>query len=104
VALLETGRELNVIHYGMLPAPKQADIGGGYGSTPDRAMRNINAMATIGNLLGVMTDYSTSPKLMLPLRLFTAAKRRMASRLPKRTPTPPDNPPPDHTAPTVPRK
>lgn len=103
VALLEAGRELNVLHYGMLPAAKQADIGGGYGSTPARAMRNIDAMSTIGNLLGVMTDYSTSPKPMLPLRLFTAAKRRMAMRLPsKRMPTPPDNPLPDHTAPKAP--
>lgn len=103
VALLEAARELNVLHYGMLPAAKQADIGGGYGSTPDRAMRNINAMSTIGNLLGVMTDYSTSPRPTLPLRLFTAAKRRLVMRLPStRMPTPPDNPPPDHSAPTAP--
>ncbi len=98
VALFEAGRQLNVLHYGMLPAAKQADTGGGYGSIPGRAMRNINAMATIGNLLEVMTDYSTSPRPILPLRLFTAAKRRMTSRLPsQRTPKPPD-----HTSPTAP--
>ncbi|MCT0225551.1 hypothetical protein [Synechococcus sp. CS-1328] len=60
-ALLNAARELNMIHYGMLPAARNTEATGGYGSTPSRAMRNINAMERIGKLLRVMTDYSTSP-------------------------------------------
>jgi hypothetical protein len=96
IALLNAAKELNLIHYGMLRAARQSD--GGYGAAPDTAMRNIKAMVRIGKLLGVMTDYSTSPRPLLPVRLFTAARKKMASRLPsQRTPTPTDNPPPDHT-------
>jgi hypothetical protein len=101
--LLNAAKELNLLHYGMLEAARQAELGGGYRSTSDRAMRNINAMARIGKFLGVMTDYSTHPIPKLPVRLFNEAKKRIASRLSfQRTPRPSDNHPPDHTSPMAP--
>jgi hypothetical protein len=105
MALLNAAKELNLLHYGMLQAARQAEMGGGYGSTSERAMRNINAMQRIGKFLGIMTDYSTIPKPVLPARLFIAVKKWMGRRLPfQRVPTPPDNPPRDHTSPTAPRR
>lgn len=103
IALLNAAKELNLIHYGMLRAARQSDVG--YGSDPGTAMRNIKAMARIGKLLGVMTDYSSSPRPFLPVYLFNAARKKMASRLPsQKTPKPPDNPPPDHRDQTVPHR
>lgn len=100
IALLNAAKELNLIHYGMLRAARQSD--GGYGSAPETAMRNIKAMARIGKLLGVMTDYSSSPRPFLPVYLFTVARKKMASRLPsQRTPRQPDSPSPDHRDQTV---
>lgn len=104
-ALLNAAKELNMLHYGMLPAARQAEEHGGYGSTSATVTRNFNAMAQVGKLLGVMTDYSTSPKPLLPVRMFIAAKKRFDSRLSsRRTPTPPDSPSPDHTDQRVPRR
>ena len=98
MALLNAAKELNLLHYGMLQAARKADVGDGYGSTSDRAMQNIYAMQRIGRLLGVMTDYSTTPKPVLLVRLYIAAKKWISRRLSaQRIPTPPDNPPPDHT-------
>ena len=62
MALLNAAKELNLLHYGMLQAAGNAEMGDGYGSSSDRAKRNINAMQQIGKLLRIMTDYSTTPK------------------------------------------
>lgn len=106
MALLNAAKELNLLHYGMLQTARKAEMGDGYGSSSDRAMRNINAIQRIGKLLGIMTDYSTTPKPVLPVRLYIAAKEWMARRLPfQRIPTSADNPPPDHhTVPAAPRR
>jgi hypothetical protein len=105
MALLNAAKELNLLHYGMLQAARKAEVGDGYGSPSDRAMRNINALQRIGKLLGIMTDYSTTPKPFLPVRLYIAAKKWMGRRLlSQRIPTSADNPPPDHTTPTAPRR
>jgi hypothetical protein len=82
MALLNAAKDLNMLHYGMLEAAKQAEMGGGYGSTLDRAMRNTTAMERIGRLLGIPTFYSTTPKPFLPVRLLIAAKKWMDRRLP----------------------
>jgi hypothetical protein len=104
MALLNAAKELNLLHYGMLQAARSGEMGGGYGSASASAMRNIKAMQRIGKLLGIMTDFSTTPMPFLPARLLTAAKKRMGRRLPVQTlPKLPDTPPPDHTDQTAPR-
>jgi hypothetical protein len=105
MSLVNAAKELNMLYYGMLHAARKDGIGGGYGSGSDRVMRNINAMKRIGELLGIMTDYSATPRPVLIVRLFIAAKKWMGRRLlSQRIATPPDNPAPDHTSPTAPRR
>jgi hypothetical protein len=58
--LLRAARGLNQLHYGMLQAARCTEMTSGYSSVSEPAMRNIEAMAQIGKLLGVMTDYSSS--------------------------------------------
>lgn len=59
--LLKAARSLNQLHYGMLEAARRAEMAGGYSSVSQTAMRNIEAMQQIGKLLGVMTNYLSSP-------------------------------------------
>ena len=102
--LVKAARELNIIYYGMLPVARNVGLTGGNG-THDRAMRNIHAIERVGKLLGVLTDYSTSSKHFLSVRPFNIFKIKVIVRLiPRNTPKPPDNPPPDHTDQTAPHR
>jgi hypothetical protein len=103
--LLNAARGLNQLHYGMLEAAMRAEMTGGYSSVSEAAMRNIEAMAEIGKLLGVMTDYSSSPKPFLRIQVLASAEKILVSRFTlQRTSKPPDNPPLDHTDQTEPRR
>ena len=62
VKLLDAARKLNALHYGMLTAARQADSEDGDGLSPGRAKENTTAIARIGSLLRVPTDYLTSPR------------------------------------------
>lgn len=102
-ALLNAAKELNLLHYGMLPAARRSDLDSGFGSIQATAMRNIASMKLIGKLLGVMTDYSSSQRALHPKEFLNNAKKKIfTKRLKRGTPKPPDNPPPDHTDQTAP--
>lgn len=103
--LLKAARGLNQLHYGMLEAARRAEMTGGYSTVSGAAMRNIEAMAEIGKLLGVMTDYSSSPKPYLLVQGLASAKKILASRFTlQRTSKQSDNPPRDYTGSTAPRR
>jgi hypothetical protein len=61
-ALLNAAKELNTLHYVMLPVARQADLAGRHESTSVASTRSFTAMAKVGTLLGVKTDYSTFQK------------------------------------------